>query len=118
MSLSEIQGPYSLRERRYCTDRKDETAMIKYTSDTYTPELFIDRLIRRLGLRSSSALARKVGISPSVISKVRHRRLAVSGEILLKIHEETDIPIRELRHMMGDTRPYFSPVKLQLSPLC
>jgi hypothetical protein len=52
-----------------------------------------------------------------VISKVRHRRLAVSGEILLKIHEETEIPIRELRHMMGDTRPYFSPVKLQFSPM-
>jgi transcriptional regulator with XRE-family HTH domain len=91
--------------------------MKKHTSDTYTPELFIDSLIRRLGLRSSSALARKVGLSPSVISKVRHRRLAVSGEILLKIHEETEIPIRELRHMMGDTRPYFSPVKLQFSPL-
>ena len=91
--------------------------MTKYASDTYTPELFIDRLIRRLGLRSSSALARKVGLSPSVISKVRHRRLAVSGEILLKIHEETEIPIRELRHMMGDTRPFFSPVKLTLSPM-
>ena len=91
--------------------------MTKYASETYTPEVFIDRLIRRLGLRSSSALAREVGLSPSVISKVRHRRLAVSGEILLKIHEETGIPIRELRHMMGDTRPYFSPVKLTLSPM-
>lgn len=95
--------------------------MKKYASEAYTPELFIDRLIRRLGLRSSSALARRVGLSPSVISKVRHRRLAVSGEILLKIHEETEIPIKELRHMMGDHRPFFSPLKLQfapLSPLC
>ena len=91
--------------------------MKNYASEIYTPELFIDRLIRRLGLRSSSALARKVGLSPSVISKVRHRRLAVSGEILLKIHEATEIPIRELRRMMGDTRPNFSPVKLQLSPM-
>ena len=91
--------------------------MKKDASDTYTPELFIERLIHRLGLRSSSALARKVGLSPSVISKVRHRRLAVSGEILLKIHEETEIPIRELRHMMGDTRPFFRPFKLTLSPI-
>lgn len=89
--------------------------MSQRPSDTYTPDLFIERLIHRLDLRSSSALARKVGISPSVISKVRHRRLAVSGEILLKIHEETDIPIKELRCMMGDTRPYFSPVKLPLA---
>lgn len=77
----------------------------------YNPEKFLDGLIARLGVHSSSALARVVGLSPSVISKVRHHRLTISGEILLKIHESTDIPIRELRRMMGDTRKYFSPLK-------
>ncbi len=77
----------------------------------YNPEKFIDGLIARLGVQSSSALARQVGLSPSVISKVRHQRLAISGEILLKIHDATDIPIRELRRMMGDQRKYFSPLK-------
>lgn len=77
----------------------------------YHPEKLIDSLIVRLGVRSSSGLARVVGLSPSVISKVRHKRLAVSGEILLKLHDATDIPIRELRRMMGDTRKYFSPYR-------
>lgn len=77
----------------------------------YYPEKLLDGLIARLGVPSSSALARSVGLSPSVISKVRHKRLAVSGEILLAIHEATDIPIRELRRMMGDTRRYFSPFR-------
>lgn len=85
------------------------------TTENYTPDLFIDRLIHRLGVRSSSALGRLVGLSPSVISKVRHGRLAISGEILLRIHESTNIPIRELRRMMGDTRRYFSPFKPGLS---
>ncbi len=81
------------------------------TSTRYHPEKLLDGLIARLGVRSSSALARLVGLSPSVISKVRHRKLAVSGEILLAFHEATDIPIRELRRMMGDTRKYYSPFR-------
>ncbi len=79
---------------------------------SYAPEHFIDGLIRRLGVRSYAALGRVIGLSPSVISKVRHRRLIISSKILIKVHEATDIPIRELRRMMGDTRRYFSPLKL------
>jgi len=78
------------------------------THSQYTPELFIDGLMRVLGTHSRSALARAVGISPSVISKIWHRRLAISSEILLQVHETTGIPIRELRRMMGDQRRFFS----------
>jgi transcriptional regulator with XRE-family HTH domain len=78
----------------------------------YTPEAFLDRLCEKLGARSLSALGRVVGLSPSVLSKVRRRRLAISSEILLKIHDATDIPVRELRRWMGDMRPYFSRVQL------
>ena len=74
----------------------------------YTPEFFIDSLMRRLGTHSRSALARAVGVSPSVVSKIWHRRLAISSEILLQVHEATGIPIRELRRMMGDQRRFFS----------
>jgi DNA-binding transcriptional regulator YdaS (Cro superfamily) len=69
-------------------------------------------LCERLGARSLSALGRVVGLSPSVLSKVKRRRLAISSEILLKIHDSTDIPVRELRRWMGDMRPYFSRVQL------
>ena len=78
----------------------------------YTPEAFLERLCERLGARSLSALGRVVGLSPSVLSKVRRRRLAISSEILLKIHDATDIPVRELRRWMGDMRPYVSRVQL------
>lgn len=78
------------------------------TDVQYTPELFIEGLMRRLGAKTRSALARAVGISPSIVSKIWHRRLAVSSEILLQVHEATGIPIRELRRMMGDQRRFFS----------
>ena len=74
----------------------------------YTPELFIDGLMRRLGTQTRSALAKAVGVSPSILSKIWHRRLAISSEILLQVHEATGIPIRELRRMMGDQRRFFS----------
>lgn len=76
----------------------------------YIPEALIERLCVRLGARSYSALGRAIGLSPSVVSKVRNRKLAISSEILLKIHDATDIPVRELRRWMGDTRPYYSPL--------
>ena len=78
------------------------------TNTNYTPELFIDGLMRRLGARTRSSLARAVGISPSIVSKIWHRRLPVSSEILLQVHDATGIPIRELRRMMGDHRQFFS----------
>lgn len=76
----------------------------------YAPEKLIERLCKAVGARSYSALGRVINVSPSVLSKVRHRRLGISSEILLKIHEATGIPIRELRRWMGDTRRYFSPL--------
>jgi len=51
----------------------------------YAPEAFLDRLCEKLGARSLSALGRVVGLSPSVLSKVKRRRLAISSEILKSV---------------------------------
>jgi hypothetical protein len=83
---------------------------IEFSATLYSPEQLIDKLCTATGARSYSALSRAIDVSPSVLSKVRHRRLAVSGEILLRMHESTGIPIRELRRWMGDNRRYFSPL--------
>lgn len=78
--------------------------------EQYLPEALFKRLCIRLGVRTYSALGAAIGLSPSVVSKVRNRKVAISSEILLKIHDATDIPLRELRRWMGDTRPYYSPL--------
>lgn len=80
------------------------------TPNQYLPEALFERLCARLGVRTYSALGALIGLSPSVVSKVRNRKVAISSEILLKIHDATDIPLRELRRWMGDTRPYYSPL--------
>ena len=86
------------------------TMRTELAAHQYDPEGLFERLCARLGVRSYSALGLAIGLSPSVVSKVRNRKVAISSEILLKIHEATDIPVRELRRWMGDTRPYYSPL--------
>ena len=74
----------------------------------YSPIYFFDELKQRLNFKTDASLCRVFDISPSTISKIRHRQSAVSPEILLKIHDMTNIPILELRKMMRDKRRYFS----------
>ena len=76
----------------------------------YAPERLFEHLYTLLGASSYSALSRQLGISPSAVCKLRHRERPITAEILLKVHEATGIPLRELRRWMGDTRPHFAPV--------
>lgn len=73
----------------------------------YDPNHLIDSLIERLELRNDAALSRALGVEPPVISKIRHKRLAIGASILIRMHEASDIAINELRALMGDRREKF-----------
>ncbi|MBX9901680.1 MAG: hypothetical protein K2Y28_12930, partial [Burkholderiaceae bacterium] len=53
------------------------------------------------------ALARHLEVAPPVISKTRNGKLAVGASLLLRLHEVTDISIKDLRALMGDNRASF-----------
>jgi transcriptional regulator with XRE-family HTH domain len=55
-------------------------------------------------LKNDAALSRLLSVAPPVISKIRHGRLPVGASLLIRMHEETDISISELRELMGDRR--------------
>ncbi|MCL1887057.1 MAG: helix-turn-helix domain-containing protein [Betaproteobacteria bacterium] len=75
----------------------------------YDPNPLLDMLILRQNLKTDAELARILEINPSVISKIRHAKTRVSASLLLEIHEMTNLSIRELRNIMGDTKnKYFS----------
>ncbi|WP_312435448.1 hypothetical protein [Janthinobacterium sp.] len=57
----------------------------------------LDAVMAKLGLKNDAALARTLEVAPPVISKIRHGRLAVGATILIRMHEVTDIAIRELK---------------------
>ena len=73
----------------------------------YDPNNLLDTLIDKLHLKNDAALSRALEVAPPVISKIRHRRLPVGASLLIRMHEVSDLSIRELRTLMGDRREKF-----------
>lgn len=70
----------------------------------YNPNALMDHLLKKLNLKNDAALSRALEVAPPVISKIRHHRLPVGASLLIRMHEKTNMPIRELRDLMGDRR--------------
>lgn len=82
----------------------------------YDPDRLLEALIERMNLKNDAALSRALAVSPPVISKIRHRRLPVTGSLLVRMHEVTDLSIQELRQLMGDRRSKFRISEKQFKP--
>ena len=82
----------------------------------YDPNNLLDTLIDKLHLKNDAALSRALEVAPSVISKIRHRRLPVGASLLIRMHEVSDLSIRELRTLMGDRREKFRISDKQFKP--
>ncbi len=74
----------------------------------YDPNTLIDFVINNLQLKNDAALADRLGVAPPVISKVRFFKIALGPSLLVRMHEETNITVKELRALMGDDRPIYS----------
>jgi len=70
----------------------------------YDPNNLLDSLIEKLHLKNDAALSRALEVAPPVISKIRHRSLPVGASLLIRMHEVTQMSIRDLRDLMGDRR--------------
>lgn len=73
----------------------------------YQPGHLLDTLIEVMGLRYDASLAERLDVAPPVISNIRHLRLAVGAKLLLRMHEVSNLSIKDLRELMGDRRPKF-----------
>lgn len=66
------------------------------------PHVLLDSLRLRFDLKSDLELASACGLAPSVLSKLRHGKLALSSNILLRLHDATGISIAELQKLGAD----------------
>lgn len=82
-----------------------------YAAVQYDPNNLLDQLMSLLRLKNDAALSRALEVAPPVISKIRHRRLPVSASLLVRMHEVSELSIRDLRNIMGDRR-----LKYRISP--
>ena len=82
----------------------------------YDPNNLLDALIEKLALKNDAALSRALEVAPPVISKIRHRRLPVGASLLIRMHEVSDLSIKDLRILMGDRRDKFRISDKQFKP--
>lgn len=71
---------------------------------SYDPNALLDTLIERMRLKNDAALCRALEVAPPVISKIRHKRLPIGASMLIRMHEVSELSIKELRNLMGDRR--------------
>lgn len=74
------------------------------SQERYDPSHLLDTLRERMQLKNDAALSRLLEVAPPVISKIRHRALPVGASLLIRMHEVTQMSIRDLRALMGDRR--------------
>ena len=92
----------------FTTEQEEIMTTTKLTDDlAYDPNNLLDALIEKMQLKNDAALSRALEVAPPVISKIRHRRLPVGASMLLRMHEVSDVSIRDLRDLMGDRREKF-----------
>jgi hypothetical protein len=80
------------------------TETTEYNPD---PNKLLNHLRAHLRLKSDAALAGRLQVAAPVLSKIRHGRLPVGATLLISMHEESDISIKDLRALMGDRRKHF-----------
>lgn len=61
---------------------------------------FLDMVKMHLKVTTDSALAKVLGTSPPYISKVRSGRLPIQPAVVVRVHEETGLSIRDLKRYL------------------
>ena len=93
-----------------------EKPQIYYHNNFVQTLKMLDTLIENLRLKNDAALSRALEVAPPVISKIRHHRLPVGASLLIRMHEVSDLSIRDLRYLMGDRRAKFRISDKQFKP--
>ena len=71
------------------------------TSATASANHLLDVVIDRLKCRNNSHLAARLGILRQKICHIRAGRVPVGPTIIISIHEETAMPIAEIKKLAG-----------------
>src|SRR5690349_21830015 len=74
---------------------------------TYDPNSLLDTLIEKLNVKNDAALSRALEVAPPVLSKIRHRRLPIGAALLVRMHDVTDLSLKDLRQLAGIQVPQY-----------
>lgn len=68
------------------------------------PHALFDLLIKESGLKNDAALARALKLFPPTVSKMRSGRLKIGAEIILRIHLQTEMPVKDIFRLLKETQ--------------
>lgn len=66
------------------------------------PHPLLDYMIDAFNLKNSRALADALGVTEGMISKIRYRVRQPTAEFILKIYDNTDLSIEEIRKLLEE----------------
>jgi hypothetical protein len=69
------------------------------TTNLPCPSSFVDLVVERLDLKNDAQLSRFLRLQPPQISKLRHGKLPLTADIILRIHEAGRISVEDIRQM-------------------
>ncbi|MBS1170710.1 MAG: hypothetical protein H6R01_1628 [Burkholderiaceae bacterium] len=98
------------------TEQTNQNTEADASQRVYDPNNLLDTLIKLMNLKNDAALSRALEVAPPVISKIRHNRLPVGASLLIRMHEVSNLSIKELRELMGDRRAKFRISDKQFKP--
>ncbi len=67
----------------------------------HDPDNVLDMLMEQCGLKYDNALARMLGVAPTVISRIRRGRLSIGPALLVRILEITDARMSDLQKRLA-----------------
>lgn len=73
----------------------------------YSQGRLLNALLKHFGMRFDIQLACRLDIARSNLCRIRKGRSPIGAALLVRIHEESGISIKELRKILGDRRKKF-----------
>jgi len=70
----------------------------------YDPNKLLNFVGKNLQVHGDVALAEKLDVSLQVLRNIRKSKVPVAGWLLLRMQEETQISVEQLRDLLGDRR--------------
>lgn len=71
-------------------------------TEGYDAGKLLDEVKLRLKLKNDAELSRVLRVTPPMISKIRHRTLAFSPHLMLRLTEISDLTYAEMRKISGE----------------
>ncbi|MGO4382113.1 helix-turn-helix domain-containing protein [Pseudoduganella sp. RAF53_2] len=82
-------------------DKVATEKIVKAEPLDYDPCRLLDAMKEILRLKNDAALARTLKIKASTVSKIRHGRIGISAETLIRMNEVSGAPISDLKYLLG-----------------